>query len=311
MRIETFLARLAVFAALGAGGLERSSHGAVDVFLKLSGIDGESVHVAHQGSSDVMSWSWGAIIGEKIIGEKRPAAFSEMTVRKAIDKATPLIAKGLAKGTHFPQGIITLRTQSRTQVDFARIVMEDVNITGILIGMSVASEVHSETIALSYKRIGVEYFTIEANERSAFEWDVANNREGGVTFPGEVADADGDGMADDWERKFNLDPQVNDAGLDRDQDGATNGEEYMAGTSPIDPNRVFRSTLSYIPGQRSATLSWQSAPDKTYRILNTQTLGTPFGGDLIVPSAGEGTTSVTLPANALNQFYRVELVVPQ
>ena len=51
-----------------------------------------------------------------------------------------------------------------------------------------------------------------------------------------VLDADGDGMADEWEKKYGLsisDPS--DATADPDGDGFTNLEEYQAKTDPTDP----------------------------------------------------------------------------
>jgi hypothetical protein len=45
-------------------------------------------------------------------------------------------------------------------------------------------------------------------------------------------DTDGDGIPDDWERKFGLNPEVADAQHDPDGDGWTNIDEYNAGTDP-------------------------------------------------------------------------------
>ena len=45
-------------------------------------------------------------------------------------------------------------------------------------------------------------------------------------------DDDGDRMPDAWEIENDLNPLVNDAGIDADGDGATNFEEYEAGTGP-------------------------------------------------------------------------------
>jgi hypothetical protein len=51
-----------------------------------------------------------------------------------------------------------------------------------------------------------------------------------VVHPG--LDTDNDGMTDDWEYYYGLDPTVDDAGLDGDGDGLTNIEEFLAGTNP-------------------------------------------------------------------------------
>ena len=49
-------------------------------------------------------------------------------------------------------------------------------------------------------------------------------------------DTDGDGMPDEWERKYGLNPfDPSDATQDMDGDGFTNLEEYLAGTDPTDP----------------------------------------------------------------------------
>lgn len=48
-----------------------------------------------------------------------------------------------------------------------------------------------------------------------------------------VLDADGDGLPDDWERRFGLNPgDSSDASADTDGDGFTNAEEYAAKTDP-------------------------------------------------------------------------------
>jgi hypothetical protein len=50
-------------------------------------------------------------------------------------------------------------------------------------------------------------------------------------------DDDKDGMRDDWERKYALNPHDKaDAALDPDEDGFSNLEEFLLGTVPNDPN---------------------------------------------------------------------------
>ena len=51
----------------------------------------------------------------------------------------------------------------------------------------------------------------------------------------ETWDSDADGMPDEWEKKFSLDPfSTEDAALDPDTDGFTNVEEFQGGTDPRD-----------------------------------------------------------------------------
>jgi hypothetical protein len=70
-------------------------------------------------------------------------------------------------------------------------------------------------------------------------------------------DADGDGMDDDWEKKFELDPtNPMDADLDNDGDKVSNLDEYKKGTDPNDGkdrngNGIpddWRSSISARPG---------------------------------------------------------------
>jgi len=55
-------------------------------------------------------------------------------------------------------------------------------------------------------------------------------------------DSDGDGMTDDWEQFYGLDPYTSDSSLDPDNDGLTNLEEFLAGTSPLRDERTNTQT---------------------------------------------------------------------
>jgi hypothetical protein len=57
------------------------------------------------------------------------------------------------------------------------------------------------------------------------------------TFHGPVCvDWDADGIPDDWEIAYGLNPWVNDADIDADRDGLTNRQEYELGTDPFNPD---------------------------------------------------------------------------
>jgi hypothetical protein len=59
----------------------------------------------------------------------------------------------------------------------------------------------------------------------------------------ESSDYDSDGMPDAWEVEFGLDPLMDNANEDSDEDGFTDLEEYLGGSDPTDPGstpeRIF------------------------------------------------------------------------
>jgi len=58
-------------------------------------------------------------------------------------------------------------------------------------------------------------------------------REAGAAIPEESADSDGDGLTDEWEVSYGLDPNdPSDAALDLDGDGLTNQDEFLLQTNP-------------------------------------------------------------------------------
>jgi hypothetical protein len=54
---------------------------------------------------------------------------------------------------------------------------------------------------------------------------------------------DGDGIPSDWEIQYGLDPDVDDGGLDADEDGFSNWQEYICGTVPTNAASVWKLTM--------------------------------------------------------------------
>jgi hypothetical protein len=105
---------------------------------------------------------------------------------------------------------------------------------------------NSTTCTISNLEPGMTYyFAVTAYDTSGNE--SAYSQEIPYTVP--FLDSDGDGMPDDWERLYGLDPFVNDANQDPDGDGVSNIEEYRTGTEPTiyRNNSIPAPPILYLP----------------------------------------------------------------
>lgn len=62
---------------------------------------------------------------------------------------------------------------------------------------------------------------------------LSNTFESSINTNPDNPDSDGDGMPDGWEVTYGLDPLVNNANDEPDNDGMSNYNEYLAGRNPI------------------------------------------------------------------------------
>jgi hypothetical protein len=131
----------------------------------------------------------------------------------------------------------------------------------------------------------------------------------GPPSPGDL-DADSDGLPDRWEVAHRLAPAsaagADGPGADPDGDGATNLQEYYAGTDPRDPASALR--LAVAPGADGVRLRFVAVPDKSYTVLYRERLATGAWQVLrsVLPQAEPSVIELTEPAAATTRFYRVQ-----
>jgi type VI secretion system secreted protein Hcp len=136
---------------------------ATDFFLKIDGIDGESTDDKHKGELEIESWSWGATnmgtMGRGGGGGSGKADFSDITITKYADKSTPKLLKAVAEGQHIKNMLLTCRKASGSggQVEYLKVTLEDVMISGYLSSASNGNPIPSESVVLNYAKIKYEY----------------------------------------------------------------------------------------------------------------------------------------------------------
>ena len=86
---------------------------AVDMFLKIPGIDGESADQSHRGEIDILSWSWGmSQSGTTHLGSgggSGKVSVQDITLTKYVDAASPALLLGCCKGTHLDEAVLDSR----------------------------------------------------------------------------------------------------------------------------------------------------------------------------------------------------------
>jgi len=113
---------LGVVLCLGAGLVATPASAAVDGYLKIDGVAGESIHKDHKDWLDVTALSFGS---QPTASEARKVTLSDITITRKIDKASPVLAKACATGKHLPSITIEL-TGENDHVVVWRLVLKDV-----------------------------------------------------------------------------------------------------------------------------------------------------------------------------------------
>lgn len=138
---------------------------AVDYFLKLDGIQGESVDTNHKDEIQIMSWSWGASQVSSVAGTGGSGAgkadLSDFSIMTYFDKATPKFFKSIGAGTHIKTGTMSAIKSGADgkpylKVDFKELFVSSLQISG-------SSEVPTVSLSFSYNEIKIDYSLQDEN----------------------------------------------------------------------------------------------------------------------------------------------------
>jgi hypothetical protein len=119
------------------------------------------------------------------------------------------------------------------------------------------------------------------------------------------ADDNFDGLPDDWQALYwGPDDTAWPAGnVDSDHDGATNAQEFKAGTNPMDATSVLRLSVKHREG--AAYLEWNTVPGFIYQVQATQKLP-PVWADVGSPRFAHGSSdSIALSRGLKGEMFRV------
>lgn len=139
---------------------------AVDYFLKIEGVDGESTDDSHRGEIEINSFSWGASQagieqmsfagagGGRGVGK---VSVHDISITKSVDKATPVLMLSSAVGTHYPRVVLSVRKAGGDQQqEYFKVTLTDVMVSSYQLGGSQGT-VPTDNFSLNFSKIEFEY----------------------------------------------------------------------------------------------------------------------------------------------------------
>ena len=157
---------------------------AVDFFIKIGDVKGESKDHKHKEEIDVLSWQWGMNqTGTGHTGGGLGAGkvnVHDISFTKYVDKATPDLMLACCNGKHYPEAKLTARKAGENPLEYLIITMNDVLITGVSTSGHGSDERQTENITLNFSKFKVDYTeqtaTGSAGATPKMGWDVAANK---------------------------------------------------------------------------------------------------------------------------------------
>jgi type VI secretion system secreted protein Hcp len=153
---KAVLTAITAAAGLFASG---SSIAAVDMFLKVSNIQGESVDITHRGEIDVLAWSWGSSTGTAKTnkGTLPLACIQDLSLTKYIDAASPSLVMNSVTGMVAAAAVLTVRKPGAVPLEFLVLRMNNVSVTSYSTGGSGGEDRLTENISLRFASMTGEY----------------------------------------------------------------------------------------------------------------------------------------------------------
>src|SRR3954468_6286788 len=156
---------------------------AVDMFMKLAGVDGESRDSKHPKSIDVLAWSWGmSNSGSAHTGGGAGAGkvnVQDVSFTKYIDKSSPDLMLACCNGKHYPTATLVVRKAGTTPLEYLTLTLSEVMVTAVSTGGSGGEDRLTENVTLNFAKVKVDYkeqtATGTAGATPTMTWDIAQN----------------------------------------------------------------------------------------------------------------------------------------
>ena len=156
---------------------------ALDMFMKVAGVEGESVDKKLAKQIDILAWSWGMSQSGTTHtgggGGAGKANFQDLSFTKYLDSSSNALMNALAKGTHIPAVTLLARKAGEGQNKYISILMEEVIVSSLSTGGSGGEDRLTENVTLNFGKVTFGYTPQDSKGTVAgdktFSWNIAEN----------------------------------------------------------------------------------------------------------------------------------------
>jgi len=134
---------------------------AIDYFLKLDGISGESKDSKHKGEIEVLSFSFGETqsrpSGTGGGGGAGKVKMSEFSFTARTTKASPQLFLSCAQGKHLKEAVLTVRKAGGSQQEYLIIKLNDVLVSAYALGSVEGESEPHDAFSLNFIKLSYDY----------------------------------------------------------------------------------------------------------------------------------------------------------
>ena len=158
---------------------------AIDMFLEVEGVPGESIDDVHKGHIAILAWSWGASqSGSAHLGPGSGSGkvnVQDLSFTKYVDSASHLLLLNCCNGTHIPKATLTIRKAGgAAPLDYQVLTLTDIIVSSISTGGSGGEDRLTENVSLNFAKFKFEYTKQKADGTAdggplPAGWDIPKN----------------------------------------------------------------------------------------------------------------------------------------
>ncbi len=156
---------------------------AIDLFLKIEGITGESQDARHRGAIELQSFSF----GEQESGHAGggggagKVSFQDFQFTAKVNKASPHLFLACASGRHFPKATLIARKAGGHGLEFLTLTFQDVVVSSFHdAGAAASTDAPVDQVSLNFGKVTFEFVPQKADGSGdaavSVAWDVVHNR---------------------------------------------------------------------------------------------------------------------------------------